>query len=79
MTQIVSVSQHKRTKLPLLSHNIENESPVFILTIKNVTGWHHKLPVYRIWQLWSKASGLGQLISFNRKHTKSGLAFSLLL
>ena len=57
----LAVLKHVRTKLPLLSHNIEDEDPLLILTIKNATRWNHYLPVYRIRELWWNPSGLGDI------------------
>src|SRR5690554_3452864 len=57
----LTVSKHVRTKLPLLSHDIENENPLFILTIKNATRRHYYFPVYGIGQLRRNTSGLRKI------------------
>jgi hypothetical protein len=38
---LLTVSKHESTKLPFLSHDIKDENPLLILTIKNATGWNH--------------------------------------
>ncbi len=43
-----AVPKHVRPELPLISHDIEDENPLVILTIKNAARWNHHLPVYRI-------------------------------
>lgn len=61
VTRLVSCSKHVRTKLALLSHDIEYENPLLILTIKNTTRWNHYLLVYRIGKFWGNPSGLGKI------------------
>jgi len=57
-----AVPKHVRTKLPLLSHNIEDENPMLIFTIKYATRWNHYLPVYRIRQFWRNPPRLGEIL-----------------
>ena len=61
MLSLVAVPKQVRTKLPLLSHDIEDHNPLLILTIKNTTRRNHDLPVYRIRKLWRNPPGLGKI------------------
>jgi len=47
--------------LPLLSHNIEDENPLLILTIKNTTRWNYYLSVYGIGEFGRYPPGLSKV------------------
>src|SRR5690606_13929839 len=53
--------KHVRTKLPLISHDIQDKNLLLILTIKNATRWNHYFPVYRIREFWGYSSGFGKI------------------
>lgn len=61
LERLSAISQHVGAKLPLLSHDVEDENSLFSLTIENATRWNHKLSVYRARQLGWNPTGSGEI------------------